>query len=511
MKQCLLLLLLLYAFFSKADSLKEITKLEESGNYVEALKIATASLKTSTSNIHQIELNKRISIIYFKLGNQAESIIYVNKAIHLANLIENDTLLGKLYNNKGILFSLSKQHDSSLVYYQKALQIKLRLNDTKGTNSTYNNMGVAYEKSKNYKRAITFYKKALELQLKLNDKTKLSKSLNNLGSLYSHTLQYDSAYLYYSLALKGTANNSNPRLKAKIFLNFKKLMQKKGNFEKAIYYSDIYNQMKDSLFNLEKAIDIANLELRNETEQQKYTIAIQEEKIRRKAIVLSFTIILVVLLTAIIIGGIYHYRKIQQKSKQLQAVQEKAFLNYIKGQETERMRIAFHLHDDLNNTLMSAKITEEKDQYVLEALEILNSATSRVFSEKIRAFGLHRALIGYITNFHKKEIEIYYSSNIEKLRFPIWIEASIYRIVTGLIECAIEAELKIMHLYLTWNKEKVEIDLITEKFQLDITRINVVAASLLTVLRAEIVRGEEAISIEIPLKKEDIENELANS
>ncbi len=307
-------------------SAKDISKLEENGQHAEALEIALSGLKETKDTLQKIDLNKKISIIYFKRNKQQQSLNYINNAIALAVQLKNDTIKAKLFNNKGIIYSLNANHDSSLFYYQKAVILKTKIKDSKGIYSTFNNIGVIYEQKNNIDTAIYYYNKALKIQLKEEVKTNLSKSYNNIGLLFHSIALYDSAEVYFFKAKEYTKYNSDPNLLAKINMNLRDLFLEKKDYKKAIYYSRIFHHQKDSLYNAETSSKISELEVRYETEKQKHVINIQEEKLKKRAVKLRYGTIIIILMSLIIIGSIYYNYRLRQKSNLLQKVRKQAFI-----------------------------------------------------------------------------------------------------------------------------------------------------------------------------------------
>lgn len=505
-KQCILLTICCLTFFDQLNaSVDKLTKLERQGKHAEAIELAFSLLKRPKTTItDKAKIHKKLSIVYFKLAKKSSALIHVNKAIELALQLQNDTLLAKLLNNKGIIYTLNQELDSCLFFYKKALKLKLGLHDYIGVYSTYNNIGVIHEKSNQLDSAILYYRKALHIIGSNGNDPVIAKSWNNLGNVFRKQQKFDSARVYYLKSLEVANRVKDYNMQAKVTKNLMLFYQDQVDYESAWPYAQRYHSLKDSLYSAEMMGKIERLEAEYESTIQKQKIAIQEARLKKNATYIGLSVSTIVLLLLLIAGGIYAYRKTKANLKQIEENRKQAFINYVRGQETERMRIAYRLHDDLNESLMGAKISDDKDHYVRQAQEILNQATSNVFSETIRQFGLNDGIEKHVMELYHQKIRVYFGSNVQKKSFPSWFEASVFRIVTGLIDAAVKAEMTEMHLYLTFKDQLLEVNLITEKLRLDFSTVNTIAISLLSALDAEVIRDEEVVSILLNTKQLDL-------
>lgn len=499
MKGILINILICIAFTINVAAQSDSTKsVGIDSRYDKALKIAFDSLNNASSILSRIESYKNIASIYFKVKKVGRAIENINHAIDLALEVKNDTSLAKLYNNKGVFYSLTKQWDSCELYTKKALEMDLKSNDFIGASKTYSNLGAIFVKSGKFELAHSYYLKSLALQKKYTNQKEIAYTYNNIGSLYLKQLKLDSAEIYLNKALSLSRVYQDLYAEKKIISNLEKLTIENKNFEKAYFYSNRYSEIWRTLYSSEMLKKITEIELKHKIEKQEQTIQLQQSQLNTN-IAITTTLLLTLITLSIFL---YHFYTYSKKAKALKNAEKKAFENYVKGQETERMRIAFHLHDDLNHSLMGARISEDKDKYVLQAQEVLNNATGRVFSETIRKFGFQSAMVNHMGESREKGINYHLSSDFHDLRFSVWFEASLLRIVTAFLDCAIVQGQNDMHLYITHEEKKIEIVLITEGHTLSIDNMEPMAASLMVLLEVDVEITEETAVLEIPLYKE---------
>lgn len=518
MKKHLIIILMVLISFKGFAQIKEIRELSSNGNYTEALDRAMFALKNTESTRKEAIINKEIAIIYFKLNKGKKALKYIDDAIKKGISLNNDTLLSKFYNNKGIIFTLTGELDSCQFYTRKSLKLKEQLQDYKGMFSTYNNIGAIYSHKEEFSSGIELFKESLFLQKKYKSKKWLVVTYNNIGKLFQSIKKYDSASFYYDLALMEADSQNDIFIKKKIIKNLERLAEVQGNYQESYSYLKEYMSIWEEIYTSETETKIAELELQREKEQHEHTITIQQAQIQNNRI-LVFILSLLLFLATIVV---FLYRKLRVKEKrerereqQINQTKREAFLNYIKGQETERMRIAYHFHDDMNNTLSSARVSkEDKDRYVRKAQEILDDTADEVFSITIEKFGLYGGINDFVLENNERGKRLHFSTNIENVRFPYWFEASVLKIVLGLVDCVIDNN-EVIHLFTGIIDEKINVNVIVEKHQLNIDNMNLIAASLITLLGADVICDGEIVSIDIPLIEEKLKKkrcyELADS
>jgi signal transduction histidine kinase len=138
-----------------------------------------------------------------------------------------------------------------------------------------------------------------------------------------------------------------------------------GNAEKASSHLDRYHILNDSLINADKNEQIANMQVKYNTEKQiqQNEILTQENEIlelqRNRQRVVSYGSLAFLMLT--LLAGIFGYRAYRNKQKntlnaQLVKEREKGLRVMLKSIEDERQRIAKDLHDGVGQQMTALKL-----------------------------------------------------------------------------------------------------------------------------------------------------------
>jgi tetratricopeptide (TPR) repeat protein len=213
-------------------------------------------------------------------GNYEKSVVYFSKSkdIYERALAENSTSetikksLARAYGSLGVVSSEQNNYARAFEYYIKSIVIYEELKDTPMLSRLYNNVGVAYQSQQEYTKALEYYEKATETQTQLKDPN-IGITLTNVGNCYRSLKQYPEAFNAYQKAEKHV--QTNPRALGEwhnsVGLYHKENNQEVAaleNWDKAII---AFNTIKDKFGVADTYIFKGELFFK----QKKYTAAIQ--------------------------------------------------------------------------------------------------------------------------------------------------------------------------------------------------------------------------------------------
>lgn len=338
-------------FYHKAN------KLRQSIDYL------NMSLDISERN----DLKKQSAEAYFLLGLDYQnlslydkSLQYYFKSLAINEQINDVEAIAKNFNSIGKVYQHTGDFDDALIYFFKALGINTKRQDVEEKMRNNLNIGVIYQKKGNFDDALAYYKEALPIAQAKRCKEEEAIIIGNIGSTMVHQGLLEEGLIYLQKALAIKEENGHQRrilhtlndiAQVKILLNdligAKEiseriiLLAKKyedGNqlgfayrnlytsykemqdFEQAFVYLEKYLGVKDSLFGIDKAQQINELQIEYETEKKDQAIAsfkqeMEIESFRKKIYFLTGLIILMV------VSGLYFGQR--QKSKRNKVLLEK--------------------------------------------------------------------------------------------------------------------------------------------------------------------------------------------
>ena len=217
------------------DALKRAAYFLDRKDLKKAKKIYEIILLSQPNNL---DANNNIGLIFYKLGNFEEAIIFFKKAISI------DPNFYEAHSNLGAVYKIQKKYDEAKEIYNKIIIINPNYAQA------YNNLGVIFEEQNKFDQSKSYYKKAIEINPK-------SIEFNyNLGNIYSKLNKFDDAILFYNKTI-----NLEPNHKSAL-LNRGQIFFKKGLFEFSLKDFDKCNTKKSrprslaSLFALNRIDEI---------------------------------------------------------------------------------------------------------------------------------------------------------------------------------------------------------------------------------------------------------------
>ncbi|MBW8051287.1 MAG: tetratricopeptide repeat protein [Cytophagales bacterium] len=270
---------------------------EKAINYsLQSAKIRRELLPATSFNDEWFEAKKGIvlslnnlGIVYSYQRNYEKSLDYFLQSFKIVEeLLERSenhdeiiwckkTIAGIL-GNSGIIYKQQGKYEQALDHHLQCLKVMENLSIEQGIASSWDNIGSVYLNQGNIKKALNHFQQSLLIREATGDKKGITISLKNIGNIYITQGNYEVAleYIKRSLSIAEALG-----AKYHIMIGYEQLAavyatQKK--YKPAYQYHQMYAQVKDSLFNEEKAKEIGKLEARNEFEKK-----IAEEKARTKA------------------------------------------------------------------------------------------------------------------------------------------------------------------------------------------------------------------------------------
>ena len=311
---------------------------------------------------------------------------------------------------------------------------------------------------------------------RLKEAIRISDSLNSINSqcyttialaeTYSKMKQPEQAIPFLVNALKKLETVNKPQVKLEVLTKMASINLEAKNYSKAYEYKLMETQLKDSINSERMQRNIAELEVKFDTEKKERKILEQsltiEKETRKKNQILYGLIGLGVLL---LLSFFFFQKRLKDQktiaaqklaiqNQEITELQQKnkllALNSMIEGQEAERLRIAKDLHDSLGGLLSTVKAhftTIQKEIEQLEKLNITEKTNSlideacievRRISHNMMPHALSiSGLQGAIEDIAESLREEGYTTTLEITNLPKAIESTkevmIYRLVQEII------------------------------------------------------------------------------
>jgi two-component system NarL family sensor kinase len=417
-------------------------------------------------------LYSNICVLYQRLEQYDNSILYGEKAIALARKFNYRSELGSALNNMAATFIGMNDPSKARPYLKEALTIAREVNNKELRLSILINMSTLSEKPD--PKYYQIYNKAhldeaLQLAHELDHKTGLAISLRCMGDYYFHEKQFAKAKEYALQSLQITRQFKNPEDEKKVLSLLSHLSAATLDFKAYENYYWQSDSVAASLVNEDLAKSIKDLELKYETEKKENQISqlrrereLQGVAIRQKN---WLNIALVVLIAAILVTGVLLYRNYRQRQQlQQQTIRElqtekqlSATDAVLKGQEVERARLAKDLHDGLGGMLSGVKFTFDavKENIIMTpdnqhafsrgmdmletSIRELRRVAHNMMPESLVKTGLSQAVKDFCADLQRSDIQVIYQEyGLDTVNFSNTVSITVYRIIQELLSNTIK-------------------------------------------------------------------------
>ncbi|HWK05118.1 MAG TPA: histidine kinase dimerization/phosphoacceptor domain -containing protein [Puia sp.] len=258
--------------------------LVKKGDYSGALALALKGLKVFEDNgpedgvayscLQIAQTYKEIGADKMMREYLAQGVDYSKRAYSLYEYEQDTAEMAESLNEAGIIYHDLAQgkrdhryYDSAFLCYTRALELIER--SGKGTNflgRLYNNTSQIYaEGKKDYPGALQYVQKAITLNEKTNNVKSLSFNYSNAASIYDrmgdgrHSLEYARKSLAMAQILKFPERYENAYFQ--LVQSYKAV----GRYDSALYYYALYHRLSDSMLNLDKTSQIAEMQTKYES------------------------------------------------------------------------------------------------------------------------------------------------------------------------------------------------------------------------------------------------------
>lgn len=417
----------------------------------------------------------RVRVILGNIGalnnamqNFDEAEKYFHQSLKLSEELNDKAGMAQAYDGLNRIYIQRKEYDKALEYAQKAADISHELGNKQEEAIAIQGIAwVYYEHYKDFTRAEAYALKGLKLAEELEFPADIAAMLNTLSNIYFHQARYRECE---QTALKAIATDTTDmNIFSNLAANVVRAGIHLGDTKNVLYYFDRYRQIFNIQSNKEYQQALMEMQVKYETEKkQKEIIKLSAEKRERNILIYSLLGILFVLagLAFSIVNNVRKNKiiveqQLMAKEQQLSEMEKERQLiatkSVLKGEESERSRMARDLHDGLGGMLSGVKInlsamkgnsiiTSENAQAFDHAINLLDTSISELrrvahnlMPETLNHYGLKTALHDFVGEMSSNlSTELSFGFFGVNIRFESQLELTAFRIAQELVNNALK-------------------------------------------------------------------------
>ncbi|MBI3135271.1 MAG: tetratricopeptide repeat protein [Bacteroidetes bacterium] len=221
-----------------------------------------------------------LGVLYSAQGDTAKSLFYHNESLRLKKRIGDNIGVALSLNNIGTLYKEQGRTFEALHCFEKSLRISKELNDERVMAISYDNIAGIYFNEGYPTKAIDYYNKALQIREINGEYSGAAFSLNNIASVYLSMDQVDKAQTYAERSLLLAEEIAYPMDIQNAAQTLYDIFKLRKNYEKALYYHELFIDMRDSLHNVINERATLAQSLKYEYEKESLKDSLQNQKIQ---------------------------------------------------------------------------------------------------------------------------------------------------------------------------------------------------------------------------------------
>lgn len=267
------------------------------------------------------------------------------------------------FNKGGIMLSSEK--------YEQSLSLFKSIDTTNQKNTRMirledllHNTGVCYLHLGNYKNAEKYLVNAVKKITEKKDSVGLIGSYTDLGTVYYEQYQDSKAITYYEKAYSLSKKFGSYDLKVLTSQNMAVIEENRKRFDIALAYRKEYESWNDSLSDQNKIYEVAQIEKRLAVANKQQQVDLLETENKLKQAEVTTFLIAAILLSLILVFGIYFYRQNILRSRVI--LHQKQELDLLNATKDQLFSIVSH---DLRSSVhaLSASNSKLKDSVEKQA------------------------------------------------------------------------------------------------------------------------------------------------
>ncbi|UCD61993.1 MAG: tetratricopeptide repeat protein [Flavobacteriaceae bacterium] len=259
----------------------------------------------------QEELKRELGILYINMGtvyaamdDDQNAILNYKKAIDI-HKAENDSMqYATAMENLGDFYNLNlNKPDSALIFFKQSGEIFRATDNKSGVANNLGNIGLAYALKGDYDIAEKNIGQATEMLEELGHYYPISVYLTYMSDIYAEQEQWEIAFGYAFKSLDLAKQHGLKEQIGDAYLKLSELHEKRGNTAESLKYFKNHVIYRDSLNNIDKVQEMANLRADFEVSQKQIEVdllqkesEIQLLKDKRQKIIIYVTALALVLI-----------------------------------------------------------------------------------------------------------------------------------------------------------------------------------------------------------------------
>lgn len=275
-------------------------------------------------------------------GNTEQALNYYKESLKLARILDDKPLIAILLGNIGNVYGQKGAHQKNKSYLLESLAIEKELGNLDGIARSYLNLGVTLMDLEDYTNALNYLLESNKIYKEQNTIIQIANTNIELGRVYLKMGNYQAAIQFLQEGLNTTKNTNNWTMQGAAYQALAQTYRGLGDYQRAFEHFKQYTAAKDSLLNIEKTKQLAQMSAQYEYEKSQAAIQTlraekvteqleMSEKLANRNLLVGLALVGMVLMLTLYL--LYRYRQKQKEAiNEKQRVEELLRIDQLKDQ-----------------------------------------------------------------------------------------------------------------------------------------------------------------------------------
>lgn len=271
-----------------ADVANVYTKYRWVYNYLGELEKANEYTFKALEVYEQLDDEERVAQAYYYIADNLyhqtkwqEALQYALKAYNIQKKRKLQEDLGATLQVLGDISLQLQNYEQALAYHEEGLAVRRQLSSQIDVGMSLNSRGNLFKFMKRYPEALLDYLEALKIARVSGFSDFELVCIHNIGHVYNLLGDYDKAlpYLLIQYNMYGKTKKRERVVESMVLLA--EAYAGIGRYDSAYYFQKLHTDLRDSILNESKNLQMSELQTKYETAQREAKIAIQNAQLKR--------------------------------------------------------------------------------------------------------------------------------------------------------------------------------------------------------------------------------------
>ncbi len=346
----------------------------------------------------RIDAQLLLANVYKEIGGEKGTTEYLQKGLmlsekseiearsvnYITGMVNSLSMQGIILRDTWKLDNSNHGMDSAFTKYENALQLIQQTGQAKEQlGKLYNNISQVYnERDKNYPVALSYLQKAVAFNTEKNNLNSLSFNYGNISNVYLGMGNVRQAHEYATKMLDVCNRLKSPHRMLNAYLTLHKLNKQLGHFDSALYYHELFVVVSDSITNVEKAGQVAEMQTRFETARKELEIARLSKSDKENKQRIMQVAVVAAILSLLLGASLWLYRRLQGQKKQID--EQSSRLQWMMKELHHRVKNNLQIVSSLLN-LQTYRLTDSESISALKESQLRVQAMSLIHQRLYQA------------------------------------------------------------------------------------------------------------------------------